>query len=107
MSTDMIELFKGIGLSEVKAKDTAKNSNLSKNLEEAISAARSHSKVDVSPTDGMLLYHIASKIKPQIRQHLSFLAQYIVSGKLSVNKRLKKQRNVKMISREKDIWLEI
>jgi hypothetical protein len=37
MSADsLVELFKGIGLSEAKAKDTVKNGNLSKNLEEAI-----------------------------------------------------------------------
>ena len=37
MSADeLTELFKGIGLSESKAKDTVKNANLSKNLEEAI-----------------------------------------------------------------------
>ena len=37
MSADsLLELFKGIGLSEAKAKDTVKNGNLSKNLEEAI-----------------------------------------------------------------------
>ena len=37
MSADsLVELFIGIGLSEAKAKDTVKNGNLSKNLEEAI-----------------------------------------------------------------------
>lgn len=37
MSDDrLVELFQGIGLSEAKAKDTVKNGNLSKNLEEAI-----------------------------------------------------------------------
>ena len=35
-ANSLVELFKGIGLSEAKAKDTVKNGNLSKNLEEAI-----------------------------------------------------------------------
>ena len=37
---DLLELFKGIGLSEAKAKDTIKNGNLSKNLEEAIKCTK-------------------------------------------------------------------
>ena len=41
MSTDgLVELFKGVGLSESKAKDTVKNANLSKNLEEAINSTQ-------------------------------------------------------------------
>jgi glutaminyl-tRNA synthetase len=30
----------------------------------------------------MLLYHIASKIRPQIKQHIGFLAKYVTEGKL-------------------------
>ena len=79
---DLIDLFKAIGLSEAKAKDTAKNANLSKNLEEAIIEAKN---VDgnISPTQGMLLYHVASKIKPQIRHHLPFLSKYVSENKLN------------------------
>ena len=31
---------------------------------------------------GMLLYHVASKIKPQIKHHIGFLAKYVTEGKL-------------------------
>ena len=30
----------------------------------------------------MLLYHIASKIRPQIKQHVEFLVNYVIEGKL-------------------------
>jgi len=80
MSADeLTELFKGIGLSESKAKDTVKNANLSKNLEEAI---RSTQNAKISQAQGMLLYHVASKIKPQIKHHIGFLAKYVTEGKL-------------------------
>ena len=35
-----------------------------------------------SQAQGMLLYHIASKIRPQIKQHIEFLAKYVTDGKL-------------------------
>jgi len=80
MSADsLVELFKGIGLSEAKAKDTVKNGNLSKNLEEAINFTQN---AKISQAQGMLLYHIASKIRPQIKQHIEFLAKYVTDGKL-------------------------
>lgn len=75
----LVELFKTkLGLSEAKAKDTAKNANLSKTLEEAISLAGG----EITPAQGMLLYHISSKIKPQIKHHLEFLSKYVASNKL-------------------------
>jgi len=80
MSADsLVELFIGIGLSEAKAKDTVKNGNLSKNLEEAITFTQN---AKISQAQGMLLYHIASKIRPQIKQHIGFLAKYVTDGKL-------------------------
>lgn len=80
MSDDrLVELFQGIGLSEAKAKDTVKNGNLSKNLEEAITFTQN---AKISQAQGMLLYHIASKIRPQIKQHIGFLAKYVTDGKL-------------------------
>ena len=72
-SEDLVALFQTIGLSEGKAKDTAKNANLSKNLEEAITEAKKQTG-DISSAQGMLLYHVSSKIKPQIRHHLPFLS---------------------------------
>jgi len=80
MSTDgLVELFKGVGLSESKAKDTVKNANLSKNLEEAITSTQN---AKISQAQGMLLYHVASKIKPQIKHHIGFLAKYVAEEKL-------------------------
>merc|ERR1712223_7770 len=76
---ELTELFRGIGLSESKAKDTVKNANLSKNLEEAI---RSTQNAKISQAQGMLLYHVASKMKPQIKHHIGFLAKYVADGKL-------------------------
>jgi len=76
---ELVELFKGIGLSESKAKDTVKNANLSKNLEEAIVSTQN---AKISQAQGMLLYHVASKIKPQIKHHIGFLAKYVTEGKL-------------------------
>lgn len=73
MSENLVELFMTIGLSEAKAKDTAKNANLSKNLEEAITEAKTVTGFD--PSNGMLLYHIASKIKPQVKHQLGFLSR--------------------------------
>lgn len=41
---DLVNLFVGIGLSEVKAKETAKNSNVSANLKSCINAVRKTSR---------------------------------------------------------------
>ena len=86
-SDQLIEEFKSIGLSEAKAKDTAKNANLSKNLDDAIKGAK-QDVGEISSAQGMLLYHIASKIKPQIRDHLLFLSKYVAENKLNTEARV-------------------
>ena len=86
-SDQLIEEFKSIGLSEAKAKDTAKNANLSKNLDDAIKGAKQYVG-EISSAQGMLLYHIASKIKPQIRDHLLFLSKYVAENKLNTEARV-------------------
>ena len=78
---DLLEAFKGIGLSEAKVKETLKNTNLSKNLEEAIAMAKK-TNPNLSIAQGMLLYHIASKIKPQIKQHMEYLCSAVACCKL-------------------------
>ena len=78
---DLIEVFTSIGLSEAKAKETLKNAVLSKTLEEAIAMAKKQ-QANLSTAQGMLLYHIASKIKPQIKQHMEYLSLAVASGKL-------------------------
>ena len=87
MSEEVIELFKSIGLSEAKAKDTAKNGNLSKNLQEVISMANKV-KAEINTAQGMLLYHVASKTKPQIKHHMEFLAKYVAEDKLDTELRV-------------------
>ena len=90
MTEDLVGLFQTyIGLSEAKAKDTVKNAGLSKTLEEVIGHAKqSEAAGNVSSAQGMLLYHVASKIKPQIKQHLPFLVSYITTDKLDTELRL-------------------
>jgi len=78
----LVVLFKTIGLSEAKAKETAKNANLSNNLKLAIEAAAKVASGGDSSNHGALLYTIASKIKPQVSGHLPLLAEYVASGKL-------------------------
>jgi glutaminyl-tRNA synthetase len=75
MSEELIVLFQDIGLSEAKSKETAKNVNLSKTLETLIRYCKGSDK-DLKPV-GLLIYHIASKIKPQIMPHLNKLADYV------------------------------
>ncbi|KAM3968219.1 glutaminyl-tRNA synthetase [Aphomia sociella] len=82
---ETIEVFKLLGLSEQKAKETLKNSNVTKFLLAAIN------EVDVKklPTGvGMLIYHLATKIKPQISHRLAFVCSYIVNGKLDSTLRI-------------------
>ena len=75
MSEELIVMFQDIGLSEAKSKETAKNVNLSKTLETLVRYSK-QSGLDPKPA-GLLLYHIASKIKPQIHHHLNKLADYV------------------------------
>jgi len=78
---DLVALFQtGLGLSEAKAKETAKNSTLSTNLKIALDAAGA-GKIEASK-HGSLLYTAASKVKPQTVSHLPLLAQMIADGKL-------------------------
>jgi len=68
---DLVALFQtGLGLSEAKAKETAKNSTLSANLKIALDAAGA-GKVEASK-HGSILYTAASKVKPQTVSHLPF-----------------------------------
>ena len=77
---DLVALFQtSLGLSEAKAKETAKNAGLSANLKTALDACSG--KGDVSGK-GSLLYTAASKVKPQTAAHLPLLAQMIAAGKL-------------------------
>lgn len=47
-----------------------------------------HTNNGVSKAHGMLLYHIATKIKAQISGHLALLTKYVVEGKIDSELRL-------------------
>lgn len=79
--TELIKLFVSIGLKEQKAKETLKNTAVSNNLKTSIEEAQTIR--DVNPEDGTLLYHLASKIKPQVVQHIPLLVAWIMSKDLS------------------------
>uniref|UniRef100_A0A1B6GDB6 Probable glutamine--tRNA ligase n=1 Tax=Cuerna arida TaxID=1464854 RepID=A0A1B6GDB6_9HEMI len=84
--SDLLELFISIGLKEQKAKETLKNPTVSSNLRICIEEARRIQ--DVNSEDGILLYHLASKVKPQVTQHLPLLVEWIMTKKLTSQQRL-------------------
>ncbi|XP_015434585.1 PREDICTED: probable glutamine--tRNA ligase [Dufourea novaeangliae] len=83
---DDIKLFQSIGLSEQKAKETLKNKQVSNNLKLTIIEANKYGII--TPEVGILLYHLASKIKNQISDQLPFIAKYIVEKKLDTIQRV-------------------
>ncbi|CAL7935098.1 unnamed protein product [Xylocopa violacea] len=85
-SEDDCNLFQSIGLSELKAKETLKNKQVSNNLKLAITEADKHGII--TPEIGILLYHLASKIKNQIADKSPFIAKYIAEKKLDTIQRV-------------------
>ena len=85
--TQLIELFKGIGLNETKAKETLKNVHLTSNLRYVINAASAKSS-ELDGIKGNLLYNIASKTKSQIISHIPILSEYVALGKIDSEARL-------------------
>ncbi len=80
-----LQKFIKLGLSEQKAKETLKNANVTK----TILAALSHCDVSALPDGaGMLLYHLCTRIKPQIIDHLALLVKYIMDKKLDTQVRV-------------------
>ncbi|XP_045459617.1 probable glutamine--tRNA ligase [Melitaea cinxia] len=82
---ETIEKFKLLGLSEQKAKETLKNANVTKFLLAALN------EIDLQKIPngaGLLIYHLATKIKPQIGDKLSFVCKYIIDGKLDSTLRI-------------------
>uniref|UniRef100_A0A1A9WRW2 Probable glutamine--tRNA ligase n=1 Tax=Glossina brevipalpis TaxID=37001 RepID=A0A1A9WRW2_9MUSC len=81
MSEELLLKFQLLlGMSEQKAKETLKNANVTKNLQLALAEIN---ETDLREGFGMLLYHMATKIKPQIIDHLPLLTRYIVAGLLN------------------------
>lgn len=77
---DLIARFQTLGMSEQKAKETLKNANVTKNLQLALAEIKNNP--NLSDGSGMLLYHLASKIKPQIMHEMPLMVRYIVEHKL-------------------------
>uniref|UniRef100_T1J7Y6 glutamine--tRNA ligase n=1 Tax=Strigamia maritima TaxID=126957 RepID=T1J7Y6_STRMM len=79
----MISLFTGIGLSEDKAKDTIKNEAISRQLKHAIDEASKYCATDkISKPTGLLLYHIATKLKPKFNHFVPLLVKYCCENKI-------------------------
>ena len=92
---EMEELFVEIGLSESKARETARNKKVAANLAEAIRSARGHLRGGSVEDDGSvprpvgtLLYHVASKMKPQCWRHMDTVVRYVCEGKVDSEVRL-------------------
>nr|CAG4649950.1 EOG090X01EL [Sida crystallina] len=85
---DLLELFVKVGLSEQKAKETLKNANVSNHFKQCIDAASENGKKELGKGHGMLLYHIATKVKPQISAHIPLLSKYVATDKIDSELRL-------------------
>jgi len=85
MTSGEVEKFLRIGLTEAKAKETLKNKNLSANLMKVIEMAGDG---EISGSRGNLLYHTASKTKPQMWSLVPLLVSYILSDKIDTELRL-------------------
>lgn len=82
---DLIPQFVALGLSEKKAQETLKNTNVTKHL---VAAIKETNGAILDEGTGMLIYHLATKIKPQILTNLPLLVQLIVTNKLDTTLRI-------------------
>lgn len=75
-----------LGLSEQKVKETEKNATLSRQLMEIISIAESElenigkSKKDLTKLQGILLYQLGTKVKPQYAKNIQLVVHFIIGG---------------------------
>lgn len=77
---DLVPLFTKIGLSEQKAKDTAKNKKLAPTLEVVIKEAKAEEGCDKDV--GNLLYQLASTITKDAMPHRRYIVEKITSRDL-------------------------
>jgi len=82
----LVQKFQRVGLSEAKAKETVKNKTVSSNLSQLVDWAGDGT--DIGGGRGNLLYHTASKMKPQIWSLAPLVVTYITSDKLDTEQRL-------------------
>lgn len=83
---DNIRKLLFLGLSEQKAKETLKNTNLCKTLFTAVDCVPKGS--EFVHGEGLLIYGLCTKIKQQISTHLEFLVQNILDRKLDTSLRV-------------------
>ena len=82
----VVTRLKGLGLTESKAKETVKNKSLTSNLTQLMDLAGD--KLDLTGARGNLLYHVASKCKPQMWGLVPVLVRLICEDKLDNELRL-------------------
>lgn len=82
---DLMKIFCSCGLTEQKAKETIKNENLSKRLAAILTEALKYNSISEC---GLLYYHLASKIKPTLENHIPFLVRSIAEKKLNNTQRI-------------------
>lgn len=85
MADETLGKLIALGLSEQKAKETLKNATVTKNL---LMTVQGLDLAKLPDGAGMLLYQLASKIKPQALERIPFVVPYIVSQKLDTNLRV-------------------
>lgn len=77
----LVALFQKIGLTEQKAKESAKNKKLAPTLETTIIEA-GFADHGCEKDQGTLLYTLASTITKDAQPHLPYIAKQISGGKL-------------------------
>ncbi|RKP25501.1 tRNA synthetases class I, catalytic domain-containing protein [Syncephalis pseudoplumigaleata] len=82
MTNDNITLFQKLGLSEQKAKETAKNKKLAAQLEHVIKVTGLLDADECDRAVGTLLYTLASTISGDAAVHLDFLAKEVATKQL-------------------------
>jgi glutaminyl-tRNA synthetase len=78
---ELVDLFQSIGLTEQRAKDTAKNKKLAPTLQTTIVEAGVN-ETGCDKATGALLYTLASTITKNANARLGYIARTIVDKKL-------------------------
>ncbi|KAG8181227.1 hypothetical protein JTE90_002909 [Oedothorax gibbosus] len=79
-----------IGFTEQRAKEAAKNEKLCNLMIEIIDEANKFSANGISKTMGVLLYRLATTVKPQIQDKIKFIVKYIAEEKLNTEFKVQK-----------------
>lgn len=89
-NSEILPKLISLGLAEQKAKETLKNTALSKILTSAIGSLEKQKKdvANLPKGAGMLVYHLCTKIKTQSLGHLDLLMSLIAANKLDTTVRV-------------------